>query len=212
MATFASPESVLPKKYGGRFTVTLIPGDGVGQEITDSVKTIFKAQNVPIDWEVIDVSGLESSGKNGVTEAVESLKRNKVGLKGILYTPTGSSAKSLNVALRKELDIYASLVLIKNIPGVKSRLDGIDFALVRENTEGEYSGLEHQSYPGVVESLKIMTRFKSERIAKFAFDFAKKNNRQLVTAIHKANIMKLGDGLFRQTVKDVGQDLSLIHI
>ena len=212
MATFASPESVLPKKYGGRFTVTLIPGDGVGQEITDSVKTIFKAQNVPIDWEVIDVSGLESSGKNGVTEAVESLKRNKVGLKGILYTPTGSSAKSLNVALRKELDIYASLVLIKNIPGVKSRLDGIDFALVRENTEGEYSGLEHQSYPGVVESLKIMTRFKSERIAKFAFDFAKKNNRQLVTAIHKANIMKLGDGLFRQTVKDVGQDYSGIEV
>lgn len=96
----------------------MIPGDGVGQEITDSVKTIFKDQNVPIEWEVVDVSGLENSGKNGVAEAVESLKRNKVGLKGIIYTPTGSSGKSLNVALRKELDIYASLVLIKNIPGV----------------------------------------------------------------------------------------------
>lgn len=129
-----------------------------------------------------------------------------------MYTPTTSSGKSLNVALRKELDIYASLVLIKNIPGVKSRLSGIDFALVRENTEGEYSGLEHQSYPGVVESLKIMTRFKSERIAKFAFDFAKKNNRKLVTAIHKANIMKLGDGLFRTTVKDVAQDYSGIEV
>ena len=208
MATFASPEAVLPKKYGGRYTVTLIPGDGAGQEITDSVKQIFKSQNVPIDWEVVEVSGVESeTGKShGVDEAVESLKRNKVGLKGILYTSTGKSAKSLNVALRKELDIYASLVLIKNIPGVKGIYDGIDFALVRENTEGEYSGLEHQSYPGVVESLKIMTRFKSERIAKFAFDFALKNNRKLVTAIHKANIMKLGDGLFRQTVKDVGQD------
>ncbi|KAI5963524.1 IDH1 [Candida pseudojiufengensis] len=214
LATFASPESVLPKKYGGRYTVTLIPGDGAGQEITDSVKTIFKSQNVPIDWEVVEVSGVESeSGKNhGVDEAVESLKRNKVGLKGILYTPTDKSGKSLNVALRKELDIYASLVLIKNIPGVKGIIDGIDFALVRENTEGEYSGLEHQSYPGVVESLKIMTRFKSERIAKFAFDFAEKNNRKLVTAIHKANIMKLGDGLFRQTVKDVGQDYKGIEV
>lgn len=211
LATFASPESVLPKKYGGTYTVTLIPGDGIGKEITDSVQTIFKDQRVPINWEVVDVSGL-SEDHQGVTEAVNSLKRNKVGLKGILYTPTNKTHKSLNVALRKELDIYASLVLIKNIPGVKSRLDGIDFALVRENTEGEYSGLEHQSVPGVVESLKIMTRFKSERIAKFAFDFAKKNNRQLVTAIHKANIMKLGDGLFRTTVKDVGQDYPGIEV
>lgn len=211
MASFASPEAALPKKYGGKYTVTLIPGDGIGKEITDSVKTIFKDQNVPIEWEIIDASGLDNA-TCGVTEAVESLKRNKVGLKGIIYTPTTTTGKSLNVALRKELDIYASLVLIKNIPGVKGRLDGIDFALVRENTEGEYSGLEHQSYPGVVESLKIMTRFKSERIAKFALDFAAKNNRKTVTAIHKANIMKLGDGLFRQTVKDVGQDYPGIAI
>ncbi|KAL7663328.1 Isopropylmalate dehydrogenase-like domain-containing protein [[Candida] zeylanoides] len=211
LATYASPEAVLPKKYGGKYTVTLIPGDGVGKEITDSVKTIFENQRVPIDWEVVEVSGLDDS-TNGVKRAVESLKRNKVGLKSILYTPQGASGKSLNVALRKELDIYASLVLIKNIPGVKSRLSGIDFALVRENTEGEYSGLEHQSYPGVVESLKIMTRFKSERIAKFAFDFARKNNRKLVTAIHKANIMKLGDGLFRQTVKDIAQDYPGIEV
>ncbi len=211
MATYASPEAVLPKKYGGKYTVTLIPGDGVGKEITDSVKTIFENQRVPIDWEVVEVSGLDDS-TNGVKRAVESLKRNKVGLKSILYTPQGALGKSLNVALRKELDIYASLVLIKNIPGVKSRLSGIDFALVRENTEGEYSGLEHQSYPGVVELLKIMTRFKSERIAKFAFDFARKNNRKLVTAIHKANIMKLGDGLFRQTVKDIAQDYPGIEV
>lgn len=211
LATFASPESVLPKKYGGKYTVTLIPGDGIGKEITDSVKTIFENQRVPIEWDVVEVSGLDDHS-NGVTAAVDSLKRNKVGLKGIIYTPTGATGKSLNVALRKELDIYASLVLIKNIPGVKSRLSGIDFALVRENTEGEYSGLEHQSYPGVVESLKIMTRFKSERIAKFAFDFALKNNRQVVTAIHKANIMKLGDGLFRQTVKDIAQDYPGIKV
>lgn len=206
-----STESVLPKKYGGKYTITLIPGDGIGKEITDSVQTIFRDQKVPIEWETVDVSGLDKDSK-GVAEAVESLKRNKIGLKGILYTPTGTASKSLNVALRKELDIFASLVLIKNIPGVKGRLNDIDFALVRENTEGEYSGLEHQSYPGVVESLKIMTRFKSERIGKFAFDFAKKNNRKLVTAIHKANIMKLGDGLFRQTIKDVAQSYPGIEV
>lgn len=201
---------MLPKKYGGKYTVTLIPGDGAGQEITDSVKKIFADQRVPIEWDIVDMSGVENKGNCGITEAVDSLKRNKVGLKGILHTP--ASGKSLNVALRKELDIYASLVLIKNIPGVKLRIEGIDFAIARENTEGEYSGLEHQSYPGVVESLKIMTRFKSERIAKFAFDFAEKNNRKLVTAIHKANIMKLGDGLFRQTVKDVGEEYPGIQV
>ncbi|ODV82547.1 hypothetical protein CANARDRAFT_30744 [[Candida] arabinofermentans NRRL YB-2248] len=197
-------ENSLPKKYGGKYTVTLIPGDGIGKEITDSVKTIFSNQNVPIEWETVELSGLDADS-NSIDKAVLSLKRNKVGLKGITYTPNTPFAKSLNVALRKELDIYASLVLIKTIPGVKTaKLQDIDFVLVRENTEGEYSGLEHQSVPGVVESLKIMTKFKTERIAKFAFDFAVKNDRSLVTAIHKANIMKLGDGLFRSTVKEVG--------
>lgn len=197
-------ESILPKKYGGRYTVTLLPGDGIGKEITDSVVEIFKSERVPIDWETVNVSGAEYS-KEGVSEAVESLKRNKVGLKGIWKTDVSQSGHgSLNVAFRKELDIYASLTLIKNIPGVKTRMDGIDLVLIRENTEGEYSGLEHESVPGVVESLKIITQLKSERIAKFAFDFAKKNNRQTVTAVHKANIMKLADGLFRQTVKTMG--------
>ncbi|KAF5096518.1 hypothetical protein D0Z00_002759 [Geotrichum galactomycetum] len=180
--------------------------DGIGAEITDSVKSIFKAENVPIDWEEIQVTGVGNSSE-GITEAINSLKRTKVGLKGILYTPIEKSGHaSFNVALRRELDIYASLVLIKNIPGVKTRIDGIDMALIRENTEGEYSGLEHQSVPGVVESLKIITKYKSERIARFAYDFALKNNRKKVTAIHKANIMKLADGLFRATVKEVGQD------
>lgn len=147
------------------------------------------------------------NSSEGITEAINSLKRTKIGLKGILYTPIEKSGHaSFNVALRRELDIFASLVLIKNIPGVKTRLDGIDMVLIRENTEGEYSGLEHQSVPGVVESLKIITKYKSERIARFAFDFALKNNRKKVTAIHKANIMKLADGLFRATVKEVGQD------
>ncbi|QPG72917.1 isocitrate dehydrogenase (NAD(+)) idh1 [Brettanomyces nanus] len=201
-------EPSLTKKYGGVFTVTLIPGDGIGKEITDSVKTIFKAENVPVAFETIEMSGLSAKDSTNtqqqIDEAVRSLKRNKVGLKGITYTPTDQFHKSLNVALRKELDIYASLVLIKNIPGVPSKMHDVDFVLVRENTEGEYSGLEHQSVPGVVESLKIMTQYKTERIARFAFDFAKRNNRKMVTAIHKANIMKLGDGLFRRIVKEVG--------
>lgn len=181
-------------------------GDGIGAEITDSVKTIFKAENVPVDWEEINVHGVGDSA-SGIEEAVLSLKRNKVGLKGILYTPVEMTGHaSFNVALRRELDIYASVVLIKNIPGVKTRMKGIDMVLIRENTEGEYSGLEHQSVPGVVESLKIITKYKSERIARFAYDFAVKNNRKKVTAIHKANIMKLADGLFRATVREVGQD------
>lgn len=198
-------DSGLPKKYGGKYTVTLIPGDGVGREITNSVQEIFAKSNVPVEFETVEVSGLDTENKTEqIQNAILSLKRNKVGLKGILYTPTDAVNKSLNVALRKELDIFASLVLIKNIPGVESRLNDIDFVLVRENTEGEYSGLEHQSVPGVVESLKIVTKYKTERIARFAFDFATKNQRETVTAIHKANIMKLGDGLFRQTVKDIG--------
>lgn len=183
--------------------MTLIPGDGIGEEITTSVVEIFKANRVPVDWELI--KGTERA--DVVNAAVNSLKRNKVGLKGIFHTPNDIGKSSLNVALRKELDIYASLVLIKNIPGVKTRLQDIDIALIRENTEGEYLGLEHQSVPGVVESLKIITKYKSERIAKFAFDFALKNNRKKVTAVHKANIMKLGDGLFRLTVQNIGKEL-----
>lgn len=197
--------TALPKKYGGKYTVTLIPGDGIGAEITDSVKRIFQSQNLPIEWETVELSGMEGHASK-IDEAVLSLKRNKVALKGITHTPNDPFAKSLNVALRKELDIFASLVFIKNIEGVPSKLEDIDFVLVRENTEAEYSGLEHQSVPGVVESLKIITKAKTERIARFAFDFAKRNGRKEVTAIHKANIMKLGDGLFRNTIKAVGAE------
>ncbi|EAQ92977.1 isocitrate dehydrogenase subunit 1, mitochondrial precursor [Chaetomium globosum CBS 148.51] len=201
-----------PTKYGGKYTVSLIPGDGIGAEVAESVKTIFKADNVPITWEQIEVSGLQDATPTGRTEekfeeAVASLRRNKLGLKGILHTPiTRSGHQSFNVALRQELDIYASVALVKNIPGLKTRHDNIDLCIIRENTEGEYSGLEHQSVPGVVESLKIITRAKSERIAKFAFSFALANNRKKVTCIHKANIMKLADGLFRGTFNKLAKD------
>ncbi|KAK0632725.1 mitochondrial isocitrate dehydrogenase [NAD] subunit 1-like protein [Immersiella caudata] len=201
-----------PTKYGGKYTVTLIPGDGIGAEVAESVKTVFKADNVPITWEQVDVTGLEEGKTTGRTEdafndAVASLRRNKLGLKGILHTPISRSGhQSFNVAMRQELDIYASISLIKNIPGLQTRHKDIDLCIIRENTEGEYSGLEHQSVPGVVESLKIITRAKSERIAKFAFSFALANHRKKVTCIHKANIMKLADGLFRGTFNRLAQD------
>ncbi|KAI0386002.1 isocitrate dehydrogenase subunit 1 [Hypomontagnella monticulosa] len=204
--SFATVQSDIfkPTKYGGKYTVTLIPGDGIGAEVAESVKTVFKADSVPIDWEQVDVSGVESGSPGSLEEmfreSVASLKRNKLGLKGILHTPISRSGhQSFNVAMRQELDIYASISLIKNIPGYNTRHKDVDLCIIRENTEGEYSGLEHQSVPGVVESLKIITRAKSERIAKFAFSFALANNRKKVTCIHKANIMKLADGLFRST-------------
>ncbi|XDG10016.1 hypothetical protein ABKA04_009631 [Annulohypoxylon sp. FPYF3050] len=204
--SFATVQSDIfkPTKYGGKYTVTLIPGDGIGAEVAESVKTVFKADSVPIDWEQVDVSGVESGSPGSLEdmfrESVASLKRNKLALKGILHTPISRSGhQSFNVAMRQELDIYASISLIKNIPGYNTRHKDVDLCIIRENTEGEYSGLEHQSVPGVVESLKIITRAKSERIAKFAFSFALANNRKKVTCIHKANIMKLADGLFRST-------------
>ncbi|KZO94799.1 hypothetical protein CALVIDRAFT_565209 [Calocera viscosa TUFC12733] len=205
-AGFPKVASRLPTKYGGVYTVTLIPGDGIGTEITDSVKEIFEHVNAPIEWEQYNVSGETAMGESLLVEAMESLKRNKVGLKGILFTPMDQqSHPSWNVAMRKQLDIYASVVVFKTIPGVPARHKDVDFAIIRENTEGEYSGLEHQSFPGVVESLKVSTRAKAERIARFAFDFALKNNRKKVTCVHKANIMKLGDGLFLNTFRNVAE-------
>ncbi|KAJ6155036.1 hypothetical protein N7470_005602 [Penicillium chermesinum] len=201
-ASVQDSDSFKPTKYGGKYTVTLIPGDGIGAEVAESVKTIFKADNVPID-----------TREELFKESLASLKRNKLGLKGILHTPVERSGhQSFNVALRQELDIYASISLIKNIPGYQTRHKDVDLCIIRENTEGEYSGLEHQSVQGVVESLKIITRAKSERIAKFAFSFALANNRKKVTCIHKANIMKLADGLFRSTFHQVAENYPTLEV
>lgn len=216
--SFATVQSDIfkPSKYGGKYTVTLIPGDGIGAEVAESVKTIFKADNVPIEWEQVEVSGIEHGGNvadAAFRESVASLRRNKLGLKGILHTPVSRSGhQSFNVAMRQELDIYASISLIKNIPGYETRHKNVDLCIIRENTEGEYSGLEHQSVDGVVESLKIITRAKSERIAKFAFSFALANNRSKVTCIHKANIMKLADGLFRSTFHEVAKEFPTLEV
>jgi isocitrate dehydrogenase (NAD+) len=187
--------------------VTLIPGDGIGQEITESVKEIFESVNAPIEWDQYDVSGMSSSGEALFKQAMESLKRNKVGLKGpspispvslhrvncrigILFTPISKSGHiSWNVAMRQQLDIYASVVLCKSLPGVPTRHSDVDFAIIRENTEGEYSGLEHQSYPGVVESLKVSTRAKADRISRFAFDFALRNGRKVGSDHPRCNLL-----------------------
>lgn len=200
----ASIAERFPTKIGGRYTVTLIPGDGIGNELADSVKEVFDSIKVPIEWEQLDLLG-ETEGKDEkFLEALESLRRNKVGLKGILYTPPDSTGhNSWNVAMRQTLDVYASVVVAKSLPGVQTRHKDVDIAIIRENTEGEYAGLEHSASPGIVESLKVTTRAKSERIARFAFDFALKNGRKKVTIVHKANIMKIGDGLFLSTCRSI---------
>jgi isocitrate dehydrogenase (NAD+) len=166
--------------------VTLIPGDGIGAEITDSVKEIFEHVNAPIEWEQYNVSGMSTAGEDLFRQAMDSLKRNRVFV-GILFTPISQAGHvSWNVAMRQQLDIYASVVVCKSLPGFPTRHSNVDFAIIRENTEGEYSGLEHQSIPGVVESLKISTRAKAERIVRFAFDFALKNNRKVGYRKHRS--------------------------
>jgi isocitrate dehydrogenase (NAD+) len=187
---------------------TLIPGDGIGPEVTRPAQDIIKAAGVEIEWEtfIAGAEALEREGKTVSDELLDSIRRNKVALKGPLTTPIGEGFSSANVELRKALDLYANLRPVKSLPGVKSRYENIDLIVVRENTEGLYSGIEHVVVPGVVESLKIMTEGASTRIAKFAFDHARVENRKKVTVVHKANILKLGDGLFLRCARNVARD------
>jgi isocitrate dehydrogenase (NAD+) len=178
--------------------VTLIPGDGIGSEITGAVVRIIEASGVEIEWESF-VAGAEALSRYGdpLPEPVlESIKRNRVALKGPLTTPVGTGFTSVNVRLRKTLDLYANLRPVRTVPGLVTPFGDLDLVVVRENTEDLYSGLEHVVVPGVVESLKIITEKASTRIARFAFEYSRRENRKKVTAIHKANIMKLSDGLF----------------
>jgi isocitrate dehydrogenase (NAD+) len=188
--------------------ITLIPGDGIGPEVTDAVLRIVKASGVEIEWERIDagVTAFEKYHTSLPGELIESIHRNKVALKGPVTTPIAEGFTSVNVGLRKALDLYANLRPVKNLAGVKSRFDNVDLVIVRENTEDLYAGLEHEIVPGIVESLKIITEKASTRIARFAFDYARKNGRKRITGIHKANIMKLGDGLFIESVRAVARD------
>ncbi|HKD51187.1 MAG TPA: isocitrate dehydrogenase (NAD(+)) [Candidatus Acidoferrum sp.] len=185
--------------------VTLIPGEGIGPEVASATRRILEAAGVQIEWEEIAGRADESAdqGKSVNQAAIESVRSNRVALKGPMATAIAGGAPSVNVALRKSLNLYANLRPVKNVPGVKSHFENVDLLLVRENTEDLYSGLEHEVVPGVVESLKIITEKASTRIARFAFDYARRHGRKKIHAIHKANIMKLSDGLFLRSVRTV---------
>jgi isocitrate dehydrogenase (NAD+) len=189
-------------------TITLIPGDGIGPEVTDAVVRILGASGASIEWEhhQAGVLALERTGHVLPVELIDSIRRNKVALKGPVTTPIAGGFASVNVGLRKALDLYANLRPVSNLPAVDARFQGVDLVIVRENTEDLYAGLEHEVVPGVVESLKIITERASTRIAHFAFAHARRHGRRRVTAIHKANIMKLSDGLFLECARRVARD------
>ncbi|XP_039263751.2 isocitrate dehydrogenase [NAD] subunit gamma, mitochondrial-like [Styela clava] len=194
-------------QYGGRHTITMIPGDGIGPEIMKSVERVFTTAGVPVDFEKVDISseGLERNTE----EAIIAIKRNEVAIKGNIDTKFDKmdiDEKSANMVIRTKLDLFANVLKVKSVPDVCRRNHNVDIRIIRENTEGEYSSLEHESMPGVVESLKIITAEKSYRIAKFAFEYARRNKRKKITAVHKANIMKLADGLFLQCCRETARD------
>jgi isocitrate dehydrogenase (NAD+) len=189
-------------------TITLIPGDGIGPEVSGAVVHIIGATGVEIEWET-HYAGAQALAKFGETlpqELLDSIKRNKVALKGPITTPVGKGFTSVNVGLRKTLDLYANLRPVRALPNVPSRYPELDLVVVRENTEDLYSGIEHVVVPGVVESIKVITERASTRIARFAFEFARREGRKKVTAVHKANIMKLSDGLFLECFRNVAKD------
>src|SRR5713101_1107983 len=186
--------------------ITLIPGDGIGPEVASAVVRIVEASGAQIEWEThyAGAIALEKFGATLPEELLESIKRNKIGLKGPITTPVGKGFTSVNVGLRKALDLYANLRPIRALPNIPCRNPNLDLVVVRENTESLYSGIEHEVVPGVVESLKIITEKASTRIARFAFDYALSENRKKITCVHKANIMKLSDGLFLRCFHKVG--------
>ena len=189
-------------------TITLIPGDGIGPEVTEATCRVLEAAGADFEYDV-QIAGAEAIEAHGdplPTEVLDSIRRNGIALKGPVTTPVGKGFKSVNVRLRQELELYANLRPVRTLPGVPHRFDDVDLVVVRENTEGLYSGLEHTVVPGVVESLKIITEKASTRIAKFAFEHARANDRRRVTAVHKANIMKLSDGLFLECCRTVSKD------
>ncbi|XP_018580055.1 probable isocitrate dehydrogenase [NAD] subunit alpha, mitochondrial isoform X2 [Anoplophora glabripennis] len=186
---------------------TIIPGDGIGPEISAAVQQIFTAAKVPIEWESVDVTPVRGpDGKFGIPQAaIDSVNRNKVGLKGPLMTPVGKGHRSLNLALRKEFNLYANVRPCRSLEGYKTLYDHVDVVTIRENTEGEYSGIEHEIVEGVVQSIKLITEDASWRVAEFAFQYAKDNNRRKVTAVHKANIMRMSDGLFLRCCREMAK-------
>ena len=186
-------------------TVTLIPGDGIGPEISQSVVKIFEAAKVPIKFEIVEAGAkVMDQEKTPLPQGVlDSIQKNKVALKGPITTPIGSGFRSVNVALRQYFDLYANVRPVKSIKGVPSRYEDVDLIIVRENTEDLYAGIEHKIGEVAAESIKVITKKASDRIAKYAFTLANQQQREKVTAVHKANIMKLSDGLFLDCVRDI---------
>ncbi len=196
-----------------RYHITLIPGDGIGPEVTDAVQLVLARTPVDIEWDRHE-AGIEVFEREGTPlpqRLLDSIRKNRVALKGPIGTPIGGGISSVNVQIRRTLNLYANLRPVFTLPGVRNRFGDVDLIVIRENTEDLYSGLEHEVVPGVVESLKVITRAASERIARFAFEYARRKKRRLITAVHKANILKLGDGLFLESVRTIAREFEEIE-
>lgn len=193
--------------------ITLIPGDGIGLEVISATKEVIDASGANIEWEIVmaGASVMNTYGTPLPDHVIESIRKNKVALKGPITTPVGKGFRSVNVALRQNLNLYANVRPVKSYEGIPSLHKNVDFIIVRENTEGLYAGVEHMVGNDAAESIKIVTRKASERIAKFAFELAKKENRKKVTAVHKANILKLSDGLFLQCAVKCSKEYKHIY-
>ncbi|KAF4452793.1 isocitrate dehydrogenase NAD subunit 2, mitochondrial [Fusarium austroafricanum] len=195
------------KDANGNFLVSLIEGDGIGPEISQSVKDIFAAAKTPIAWEPVDVTPIIKDGKTAIPDAaIENIQKNKIALKGPLATPVGKGHVSLNLTLRRTFNLFANLRPCRSVAGYETPYDNVDTVLIRENTEGEYSGIEHVVVDGVVQSIKLITREASERVLRFAFQHAESIGRKKVRVVHKATIMKLSDGLFLKVAQEVAKD------
>ncbi len=186
-------------------TVTLIPGDGIGPELAEATRRVLDASGVEFKWEIVEAGEavIATQGTPLPQSVLDSILRNKIAIKGPITTPVGVGFRSVNVALRQTLNLYANLRPVRSIPGLKTRYENVDLVIVRENTEDLYAGIEHMVGPDAAESIKIITRAASERIARFAFEYAVANGRHKVTAVHKANIMKLSDGLFLESCRTI---------
>ncbi|MGH2428743.1 MAG: isocitrate/isopropylmalate dehydrogenase family protein [Candidatus Limnocylindria bacterium] len=190
------------------YAVTLIPGDGIGPELADATRAVLEATGIGFDWDeqAAGEATIATEGTPLPERVIDSIRNNGVAIKGPITTPVGSGFRSVNVGLRQALELYANVRPARSMKGVESRYDTVDLVIVRENTEDLYAGIEHRVGPDAAESIKIITRFASKRIARYAFDYALKNGRAKVTAVHKANIMKLSDGLFLESCQQVAAE------
>ncbi|XP_056655544.1 isocitrate dehydrogenase [NAD] subunit beta, mitochondrial-like [Monodelphis domestica] len=214
LITTAATHSAQPKhgvgdeKEGKVIPVTMVPGDGVGPELMEAVRKVFKAALVPVEFQEYHLSGMENMATEEKLEQVlNSIRKNKIAIIGKIHTPMDNNKGilSYNMQIKRKLDLFANVVPVQSLLGYETRHNNLDLVIIREQTEGEYSALEHESVKGVIECLKIITSYKSRRIAKFAFDYATKKGRKKVTAVHKANIMKLADGLFLKCCEEVAE-------